>query len=81
MKRHDMRMATRQKFATQVEAGLLAQTREIAESEGRQIQSVVEEALEDLIKKKKGLQPRPEVLAAYEASVQEYQSLYERLAK
>jgi len=74
-------MATRQKFATQVEVELLAQTRAIAESEGRQIQSVVEEALGDLIRKKKGLQPRPEVLAAYEASVQEYHSLYERLSK
>lgn len=74
-------MAVRQKFATQVDADLLAKTREIAASEGRQLQSVVEEALTDLIEKKTGAKPRSHVMAHYQASVSQFGPLYERLAK
>ncbi len=74
-------MATREKFATQVESNLLAQTRAIAESEGRQIQSVIEEALQDLISKRAGSMPQPEMVAALQKSLKQYDSLYRRLAK
>lgn len=74
-------VAPKQKFATQVDPVLLAKTREIALREGRQIQSVVEEALADLVEKKSGERSRPEVLAHYEATVSQYDSLLQRLAK
>ena len=39
----------REKFATQVNSEILAAVRSLAQSEGRQLQSLVEEALADLI--------------------------------
>ena len=74
-------MAIRQKFATQVDTTLLAQTRELAQQEGRQIQFLVEEALRDLIEKRGKAKLRESVMAHYEESVAEYRSLYEKLAK
>ncbi len=74
-------MATRQKFATQVDPELLAQTRAIAEAEGRQLESVVEEALADLVEKKRRSKPSREVMEHYEASLRQFGPLYERLAK
>ncbi|WP_374764484.1 hypothetical protein [Yunchengibacter salinarum] len=72
---------TREKFATQVDAEVLATVRDIAESEGRQLQALVGEALEDLIEKRKQARPRPHVMTAYQASHDSYASLYKKLAE
>jgi len=72
---------THEKFATQVDSGILAEVRAIARAEGRQIQAVVDEALADLIEKRKNARPRPHVLAAYKATLGPYGELYKRLAK
>jgi len=74
-------MAARTKFATQIDPALLEQTRAIAAAEGRQIQSVVEEALNDLVEKRRQSKPRPLVMAHYEASVAQFGPLHERLSK
>jgi hypothetical protein len=74
-------MSVKQKFATQVDPDILAKARAIATSEGRQFQSIIEEALSDLIEKRVGTKPRPHVLAQYQASVDRNSELYERLAK
>ena len=74
-------MASRQKFATQVDPELLEQTRAIATAEGRQLQSVIEEALRDLVEKKTAGKPRAHVMAQYHASLVQFGPLYERLAK
>lgn len=71
----------REKFATQVDAVLLSQLRNLAKSEGRQIQTLVDEALADLVEKHKQSRPRPHVMAAYQASHNRYAALYEKLAK
>lgn len=71
----------RQKFATQMNADLLRQLREYAKSEGRQIQSVLEEAVQMLLQDRKGYQMRPDVKAAYQESLDRYSDLYEALAK
>lgn len=71
----------REKFATQVDAELLNQVRKLAKSEGRQIQTLVDEALADLIEKHKQSRPRPHVMATYQASHGHYADLYEKLAK
>ena len=72
---------TRQKFATQVDAEILASLRSIAQKEGRQIQALVDEALADLIEKRKQARPRPHVMTAYLGSHDEYSELYKKLAK
>lgn len=72
---------TRQKFATQVSTETLAQVREIAAKEGRQLQALVDEALTDLVEKRKQARPRPHVMAAYRGSLDKYDELYKKLAK
>ena len=72
---------TRQKFATQVKAEILASLRSIAQKEGRQIQALVDEALADLIEKRKQTRPRPHVMTAYLGSHDKYGELYKKLAK
>jgi Flp pilus assembly protein TadB len=72
---------TREKFATQVNSEILASVRSIAEKEGRQIQALVDEALADLIEKRKQARPRPHVMTAYLGSHDKYGELYKKLAK
>ena len=73
--------AVSQKFATQADAKVLAQIREIASKEGKQLQAVVDEALRDYVEKKKNGTPRPQVLTAFGESLAEYDALYKELAK
>jgi len=71
----------REKFATQVNSEILASVRTLAQSEGRQLQALVDEALADLIEKRKNGRPRALVMAAYQASHEKYSELYKQLAK
>jgi hypothetical protein len=73
--------ASKEKFATQVSAEILAEVRALAHSEGRQLQALVDEALADLIEKRKNTRPRPHVMSAYGASHEKYAELYRKLAK
>ena len=49
---------TREKFATQVDSALLESLRDLAKSEGRQIQAVVEDALREHLDGKKSTKGR-----------------------
>ena len=71
----------REKFATQVDPEVLANIRQLAQAEGRQLQALVEEALKDLIEKRKNSSPRASVMAAYQASHERYATMYQKLAK
>lgn len=71
----------RQKFATQVDPDLIEAVREIAKDEGRQVQTLVDEALADLVEKRRLGKPRKHVLAAYQSSLQRYGKLYKKLAE
>jgi predicted transcriptional regulator len=71
----------REKFATQVDAEILRAVREIARSEGRQLQALVDEALSDLVEKRKAERPRGHVMAAYQASHGKFAALYKKLAE
>lgn len=71
----------RKKFATQVNAELLSAVRNLAQQEGRQLQALVDEALADLIEKRKNSRPRAHVMGAYLASHEKYSELYKQLAK
>lgn len=71
----------REKFATQVDTKILASVRKLAKTEGRQLQALVDEALADLIEKRKYGRPRDHVMAAYQASHEKYADLYKKLAQ
>lgn len=71
----------KEKFATQVAPEVLAEVRALAQAEGRQLQALVEEALADLIEKRKKTKARPHVLNAYGTSHELYADLYRNLAK
>ena len=72
---------SREKFAPQVDARTLAAVRRVAEKEGRQVQSVIGEALTDLLEKRHLGKPRSHVLTAYERSHEQYGELYKKLAR
>ncbi len=72
---------TREKFATQVNTEILTAVRTLAQSEGRQLQALVDEAFADLIEKHKNAKPRAHVMGAYLASHEKYAPLYKKLAE
>jgi len=71
----------RVKFATHVDPEILAAVEEIARTEGKQIQALIDEALADLLNKRKGMNARPHVMAAYMQSHETYASVYKKLAE
>lgn len=76
-----MAAKAREKFATQVNSEILSEVRTIAQNEGRQLQALIDEALADLIEKRKHGRPRPHVMAAYQGSHEKFGSLYKKLAE
>jgi len=76
-----MTARVREKFATQVNSEILSEVRAIAQNEGRQLQTLIDEALADLIEKRKQGKPRPHVMAAYQGSHEKFSSLYKKLAE
>lgn len=71
----------RENFTTQVESALLAEIRMLAKHEGRQLESVVEDALRTYVKNCSSTKPRHRVMDAYRSSLRRYGALYENLAK
>lgn len=69
------------KFATQVDPKVLEEVRALAARDGKQLQTVIDEALRDFIEKRKRGKPRAEVLTAFGESLAEYDALYRELAK
>ncbi|HUL95268.1 MAG TPA: hypothetical protein VLT89_04615 [Usitatibacter sp.] len=69
------------KFATQADPEVLDEVRAIAAKEGKQLQSVIDEALRDFVDKRRRGRPRPEALTAFGESLAEYDELYRKLAK
>jgi hypothetical protein len=72
---------TREKFATQVNSKILSAVRDLAQEEGRQLQALVDEALADLLEKRKKNTPRKYVMAAYASSLEKFGPLYKKLAE
>jgi predicted transcriptional regulator len=69
------------KFATQADPELLAALRKIAGEEGRQLQSLVDEALREYVERKQGTAPRKHVMQALQAGIVQFDSLYRELSK
>ena len=73
--------ASREKFSSQASPELLNAMREIARKEGRQFQTVLEDAFREYIDSKEQRKVRPEVMAHYQASVAKNRRLAELLAQ
>jgi predicted transcriptional regulator len=76
-----MATPTREKFSSQASPEVLTALRQIAESQGRQFQAVLDEALRDYIDRQQKERPRRHVMMAFADSVEEFESLYRELAK
>ena len=76
-----MTTKSKQKFATQVDPDLIEAVRGIAREEGRQVQALVDEALADLVEKRRLGSPRKHVMTAYQSSIGRYGKLYRKLAE
>jgi hypothetical protein len=71
----------REKFSSQASPEVLAALRQIAESQGRQFQAVLNEAMRDYIDRQQRERPRRHVMATFASSLEEFDSLYRELAK
>ncbi len=76
-----MTSPVREKFSSQASPEVLAALRQIAASQGRQFQAVLDEALREYIDKQQKQRPRRHVVAAFASSLDEFDSLYRELAK
>ena len=72
---------TREKFSSQASPELLSKMREIARSDGRHFQAVLEDAMRDYIEGRTQSNVRPEVMAHFRDSLERNRRLFELLAK
>lgn len=71
----------REKFSTQMDARLLADLRRVAKDEGRQLQSLFEEAVESLLGERDKMRPSSDVVDKTKAIMDKYSDALEYLAK
>ena len=76
-----MKRLSRKKFSSQASPDVLADLRQFASSEGRQLQDVIEDALRDYLKRQQKKKSRQHVISAFTSSLDEFDSLYKELAK
>lgn len=69
------------KFSTQADPNLIQELKLIAKKEGKQFQSLVDEAFRDLIEKKKNAKPRKHVMDQFHQSIDKFHTLYDKLAQ
>ena len=71
----------REKFSSQADPELLAALRELARSDGRRFNAVLEDAMRDYIVTHLEQKPRPSVMAHFQASVEKNRRVGELLAR
>jgi hypothetical protein len=76
-----MSTAVREKFSSQAAPEVLAALRQLAEAQGRQFQTVLDEAMRDYLNRHQTERPRKHVMASFASSLEEFDSLYRELAK
>lgn len=74
-------MSALRKFSSQAEPEVLEAIQAIADREGRQLQSVLGEAMREYLARKQQQAPRRNVLEAFQASLRERDELYRSLAE
>ena len=72
---------TREALATRVDGDILAEIKALAKAEGRDLDTLIDEALGDLLEKRRRSEGRPHVMAAHRRSHERFASLYAKLAK
>ncbi len=70
----------REKFSSQLDPKLLAKARKVAEDEGRQFQSLLEDAITQYLASKENERPRQHVMDAFAISLEKFDELYAHLA-
>lgn len=70
-----------ERLEAEVDADLIGAVREIAREQGRDVGSVVDEALADLVVKTRAGKPRPEVMALHEEAIARYHDVFKKLAE
>ena len=70
-----------EEFSYQASPEVQAALRQIAENQGRQFQAELDEALRDYIDRQQKDRPRRHVMASFASSLEEFDSLYRKLAK
>jgi predicted transcriptional regulator len=73
--------AGHEEFSFQAASETLAALRRIAEAQGREFQSVLDEALREYIDRRQKEHPRRHVMESFAASLDEFDGLYRELAK
>ena len=71
----------REKFSSQASPDVLAALRELAATQGRQFQAVLDDAMRDYLERHSKSRPRQHVMATFASSLEEFDSLYRDLAK
>ena len=71
----------KEQFAAETSPAVLRALRRIAEAQGREFESVVDEALQEYLDRQQTERPRRHVMAAFGASKDEFDTLYQELAK
>lgn len=71
----------REKFSSQADEQILATARALAQSQGRQFQSILEEALTEYLERHQKERPRAHVMEAFGLSMNEFDDLYQKLAQ
>jgi predicted transcriptional regulator len=70
-----------EKFSARLTPGLLMKLSEIADSQGRELQTVFDEALRDYIDRHRNERHRRQVAASFTSSLEDFDDLYRELAK
>ena len=76
-----MSTLNREKFSSQASPDVLAALRDLAAVQGRQFQSVLDDAMRDYLERQTKTRPRQHVMASFASSLEEFDSLYRDLAK
>ena len=74
-------MRALRKYSSQAEPEILDAMQAIADSEGRQLQAVIGNALREYLARRQQQAPRRNVLEAFQKSLKERDELYRKLAK
>lgn len=74
-------MRTLRKYSSQADPKLLDAMQDIADREGRQLQAIIGEAMQEYLDRRQQQQPRRNVLEAFQKSLKERDDLYRKLAK
>jgi len=71
---------SRVEFVTRIDSALLAELHTLAKEEDREVRTLVEEALRNLLKDRRCSTVRPRVMRAYRENRTRFDSLYKKLA-